>query len=349
MVVTDPDHHRGLPAGPRVRPVCRHAAGGGAAADAPSMCRPCCAGPRAHQIAVVPRGMGTGLSGGATALDGAIVLTHREDARHHRRPRHPHRRRPTRTAQRRGQEGGRRARALVSAGPVVVRDLQHRRQHRHQRRRAVLREVRRHHRLRAGPAGGAGRRHRGATRRAAAQGCRGTVADQTVRRQRGHARSDHRSDPATAAAPSRSASTVVATFDSVEAAAQAVVDITGKMQAVDAGVHGRGVDQCRRGQAADGPGPRCRRDDGGRHRRPRTVRRSRTPSSWPTCSPKHGAKEVFSTVGPRRGRGVRRRPPVLHSRGGGSRARCCWRTSASRCPRWPTWSAASARSPPTTT
>ncbi len=29
----------------------------------------------AHQVAVVPRGMGTGLSGGATALDGAIVLS----------------------------------------------------------------------------------------------------------------------------------------------------------------------------------------------------------------------------------------------------------------------------------
>ena len=29
----------------------------------------------ANKIAVVPRGMGTGLSGGATALDGAIVLT----------------------------------------------------------------------------------------------------------------------------------------------------------------------------------------------------------------------------------------------------------------------------------
>src|SRR5690242_12886925 len=29
----------------------------------------------AHRIAVVPRGMGTGLSGGATALDGGIVLS----------------------------------------------------------------------------------------------------------------------------------------------------------------------------------------------------------------------------------------------------------------------------------
>ena len=29
----------------------------------------------AHRVAVVPRGMGTGLSGGATALDGGIVLS----------------------------------------------------------------------------------------------------------------------------------------------------------------------------------------------------------------------------------------------------------------------------------
>ena len=28
-----------------------------------------------HRVAVVPRGMGTGLSGGATALDGSIVLS----------------------------------------------------------------------------------------------------------------------------------------------------------------------------------------------------------------------------------------------------------------------------------
>ena len=74
------------------------------------------------------------------------------------------------------KNGGRRARAVVPAGPVVVRDLQHRRQHRHQRRRAVLREVRRHHRLRARPAGGAGRRHRGAARRPATEGRRRAVA-----------------------------------------------------------------------------------------------------------------------------------------------------------------------------
>ena len=98
---------------------------------------------RAHGVPVVPRGMGTGLSGGATALDGGIVLSTGTDARHRHRPRDPHRRHPAGAVQRRGEEGGRRVRPLVPAGPVVLRDLQHRREHRDQRGRAVLREVRR--------------------------------------------------------------------------------------------------------------------------------------------------------------------------------------------------------------
>ena len=122
-----------------------------------------------------------------------------EDARHHRRPRHPHRGVPARAVQRRGEEGRRRTRAVVSAGSVVVRDLQHRRQHRHQRRRAVLREVRRHHRLRAGHAGGAGRRHRGAAGRPAAERRCGPSPDEAVRRQRGHAGRRHRGDAAAVA------------------------------------------------------------------------------------------------------------------------------------------------------
>ena len=50
--------------------------------------------------------------------------------------------------------------------------------------------------------------------------------------------------------------TVVASFDSVAAAADAVVDDHRQDPAVDAGVHGRRRDQRRRGQAEDGPGPR---------------------------------------------------------------------------------------------
>ena len=101
--------------------------------------------------------------------------------------------------------------------------------------------------------------------------------------------------------PQHVASTVVATFDSVEAAARRRRHDHRQDPAVDAGVHGLGGDQRRRGQAADGPGPQRRRDDGGRHRRPRTRPASRTPSSWPTVFTEHGAKEVFSTVRPRRG------------------------------------------------
>ena len=94
-------------------------------------------------------------------------------------------------AQRRGEAGRRRARPLVPARPVVVRDLLDRRQRRHQRRRPVLREVRRHHRLRARPDRRARRRDRGRARRAAAQGRRRAVADQALRRQRGHPRDHH--------------------------------------------------------------------------------------------------------------------------------------------------------------
>lgn len=135
----------------------------------------------AHRIAVIPRGAGTGLSGGATAVDGGIVLDG-EDARHHRRPDDPHRGGPARTTQRRGEESRRRARPVVPTGSVVLRDLQHRRQHRHQRRRPVLREVRCDNRLRAGLAGGAGRRHRRAIGRPSTERRCRAVADETVRR-----------------------------------------------------------------------------------------------------------------------------------------------------------------------
>ena len=127
---------------------------------------------------------------------------------------------PARAVQRRGEEGRRRARAVVSAGSVVVRDLQHRRQHRHQRRRAVLREVRRHHRLRAGHAGGARRRHRGAAGRPAAEGCCGAEPDEAVRRQRGHAGRRHRGDAAAAARAARVAASWWPRSHSVEAAVE---------------------------------------------------------------------------------------------------------------------------------
>ena len=170
---------------------------------APRRCQTVMRWATAHKIAVVPRGMGTGLSGGATALNGGIVLSTEKMRDIAVDP-------VTRTAV--AQPGLLNAEVKKAVaeyglwyppGPVVVRDLQHRRQHRHQRRRAVLREIRRHHRLRARAAGGAGRRDRGAPGRPAAQGRRRAVADQAVRRQRGHARGDHRGDAAAAATPAR--------------------------------------------------------------------------------------------------------------------------------------------------
>ena len=67
--------------------------------------------------------------------------------------------------------------------------------------------------------------------------------------------------------------TVVASFDSVAAAADAVVDHHRQDPAVDARVHGRRRHQRRRGQAEDGPGPQRRGADGRRVRRPRARRR----------------------------------------------------------------------------
>ena len=113
------------------------------------------------------------------------------DARHRDRHHHPGGRGRTRRVQRRGQGRGGRARALVSPGPVVVRDLLDRRQHRHQRRRSVLREVRRHHRLRARTGRGAGRRRADHPRRQADQGRRRSLAAQAVRRLGGDARHHH--------------------------------------------------------------------------------------------------------------------------------------------------------------
>ena len=137
----------------------------------------------AHQVPVVTRGMGTGLSGGATRGGRRHRAVDGEDARHRRRSGHPHRGLPTRAAQRRSEKDGRHLWPVVSTRPVVVRDLQHRWQHRDQRGGPVLCEIRRHHRLRARRSGGAGRRHGGPIGRPAAQRRRRAESDQTVRRQ----------------------------------------------------------------------------------------------------------------------------------------------------------------------
>ena len=84
-----------------------------------------------HRVPVVPRGAGTGLSGGSSAVDGGITISLERMRGIEIDP-------DTRVAI---------VEPLVSARSFVVGDLLDRRQHRHQRRRPVLREVRRHHRL----------------------------------------------------------------------------------------------------------------------------------------------------------------------------------------------------------
>ena len=53
----------------------RYAARPWSARRARPTCRPPCAGPATHGIPVVPRGAGSGLSGGANAIDGCLVLS----------------------------------------------------------------------------------------------------------------------------------------------------------------------------------------------------------------------------------------------------------------------------------
>ena len=158
-----------------------------------------------HRVPVVARGAGTGLSGGANALDGSVVVELRADGPDSRN-------RPGRAAGR-GAAGGDqrpaagglcRAGALVPAGPGQLALVHPRRQRGHQRRWSVLREVRRDRRLRPGARGG----HRDGRARAArsADGERGRRVRPEVApgRLRGHARPGHRDHhPAAAAAAAR--------------------------------------------------------------------------------------------------------------------------------------------------
>ena len=253
----------------------------------------------AHKIAVVPRGMGTGLSGGATALNGGIVLSTEKMRDIAVDP-------VTRTAV--AQPGLLNAEVkktvaeyglwyppdpssfeICSIGGNIATNAG----------RVVLREIRRDHRLRARAAGGAGRRDGGAPWRAAAQGRRRVVADQAVRRQRGHAGGDHRGDVA-AAAPQHVACTVVATFDSVEAAANAVVTITGKirpsmLEFMDAASINAVEDKLRMGLDRSAAAMMVAATD---DRGPSGVEDA---EFMATVFTEHGAKEVFSTSDPQEG------------------------------------------------
>ncbi len=182
----------------------------------------------------------------------------RTDARYHDRHHHTCRDSPARRPQRGSKGQRRRTRPLVSAGPIILRDLQHRRQHRDQRRRAVLRQVRRHHRLRARDARRPGRRHDPATGRTSTERCCWTESYKTLRRQRRIPRSDHRGHAA-ATAPTTAA---VHRGGDVQYGARGGRRGAGDHRtdpAVDAGIHGLGGDQRGRGQTEDGAGPRRRR------------------------------------------------------------------------------------------
>ncbi len=115
--------------------------------------------------------------------------------------------------------------------------------------------------------------------------------------------------------PQHVASTVVATFDSVEAAANAVVTITGKMRPsmlefMDSTSINAVEDKLRMGLDRTAAAMMVAGD-----RRPRARQASRTPSSWPRCSPNTVRKKCF-----------RRRTRT--------RARPSSRPADSRSPRW---------------
>ena len=110
------------------------------------------------------------------------VHAHEQGARD--RSREPRRGRPARDHQRRPQARRRQARAVLSAGSRLVRDVLDRREPRHQRGRPVLREVRADARLGARARSRPRRRHGDPDRRPERQGRRGLLADAPVRRAR---------------------------------------------------------------------------------------------------------------------------------------------------------------------
>ena len=164
----------------------RNAAGRGAGSVDRAGRRRCSRPASAHRVPVVPRGAGSGLSGGANAVDGCVVLSlekmnqileiHPGDGVAVVQP-------GVVNDFLREAAGGHGL--TYSPGPVVARLVHHRRQRRHQRRWSVLREVRRHPGLGAGARGGARRRQRHARRAPQHQGRRRLRPRRSLRGQRG--------------------------------------------------------------------------------------------------------------------------------------------------------------------
>ena len=173
-------------------------------------CRPPSDWPPRATAPVVPRGAGTGLSGGANAVDGCLVLdVSRMNAILDVDPDNLTCVVATRRRQRRPEGAPWRAGPVVSAGPGERPVVDDRRQRRHERRRAVLPEVRRHPGLRARSARGRRRprrlRHGRPAGPAHDQGCRGLRHGRVDGRLGGHPRRGHGGDAATAARPARHA------------------------------------------------------------------------------------------------------------------------------------------------
>ena len=111
-----------------------------------------------HRVPVIPRGAGTGLSGGANAVDGAVIVSFEKMNAILRID--PVERLAVVQPGVINDTCGRPvpSRSVVSAGPGQCTVVHHRRQRRHECGRCLLCEVRRHQGLRARPRGG--HRHR---------------------------------------------------------------------------------------------------------------------------------------------------------------------------------------------
>jgi glycolate oxidase len=146
--------------------------------------------------------------------------------------------------------------------------------------------------------------------------------------------------------PQHKGCTVVASFDSVSAAADAVVTITGKirpsmLEFMDAVAVNAVEDKLKMGldrnaaalmvTASDDRGPAGAEDA----------------EFMARVFTEHGATEVFTTDDPDEGEAFvaarRFAIPAVEAKG-----RCCSRTSGCRCPRWPIWCRAWRRSPSNT-
>ena len=178
-----------------------------------------------HGVPVVPQGGRSGLSGGANAIDGCIVLSLERmdriveiDAANRIAVVEPGVLNADSLPRRC------RARTVLPSRPLELGDLDDRGQPRDQRRRPVLCEVRRHSRLRAF-AGGRPRHGRGAAHRTPdGQRGRGLRPHPAVRRLGGNPRRDHQATLALRPAGGE-ARTVAGLFPTVAAAGDAVARV----------------------------------------------------------------------------------------------------------------------------